>query len=74
MVNIKETCGKNNILKKITMLDFEEYKEELRIMYPNFADKQLKEIFELRVKFWEWLIDNFDLFFNVKNDESNHIL
>lgn len=47
------------------MLSFEEYKDEFKKLYPDYSDEKLKEIFESRVKFWKWLIENFDLFFNI---------
>lgn len=47
------------------MLNFDEYKDEFKKLYPTYSDEKLKELFELRVKFWNWLIENFDLFFNI---------
>jgi len=46
------------------MLKFEEYKEELEKLLPNYTEEQLKEVFELRVQFWRWIVENFDLFYN----------
>lgn len=46
------------------MLNFEKYESELKKLHPNLTEDQLKEIFESRVKFWQWLIENYDLFFN----------
>ena len=47
------------------MLNFDAYKDEFKKLYPTYSDEKLKELFELRVKFWNWLIENFDLFFNI---------
>lgn len=46
------------------MIDFEEYNNKFKRLYPNYSEEQLRETFELRVNFWKWLIENFDLFFN----------
>lgn len=34
------------------MLNFEEYKEELEKLLPNYTEEQLKKVFELKVNFW----------------------
>lgn len=34
------------------MLNFDEYKDEFKKLYPTYSDEKLKELFELRVKFW----------------------
>ena len=46
------------------MLKFEEYEEELKKILPDYTDEQLKKVFELKVNFWTWIIENFDLFYN----------
>lgn len=28
------------------------YKEKFKLLYPNFTDKQLEKVIELRIKFW----------------------
>lgn len=56
------------------MPKFEEYENEFKRLYPSYSDEHLREIFEFRVKFWKWLIENFDLFFNPPINESNNIL
>jgi len=47
------------------MLNFLEHKDEFKKLYPSYSDEKIEEIFELRVQFWEWLVENFDLFFNI---------
>ncbi len=56
------------------MLDFNEYRDNFRKLYPNYSEEQLKEVFELMVDFWKWMIENFDIFFNTDNYESNNLL
>lgn len=48
------------------MLKFEKYKDEFKELYPDYPDEKLKEIFELTVNFRQWLIENFDTFFDIK--------
>jgi hypothetical protein len=35
------------------MVKYEDYKDELKKLYPNFSDEFLKEYFELRVEYWK---------------------
>jgi hypothetical protein len=35
------------------MLDFNEYRDSFKKLYPNYLEEQLKEIFDLRVNFWK---------------------
>ncbi len=42
----------------------QKYKQRLKLLYPHYSDKQLETIYELRLKFWVWIIENFDLFYN----------
>lgn len=45
------------------MPNFEECKDEYKKLYPDYSESELKILFNLRVEFWEWLIENYDLFF-----------
>ena len=35
------------------MLNLEAYKDEFKKLYPDYSNEKLKEIFELKVKFWK---------------------
>jgi hypothetical protein len=35
------------------MPKFEDYKEDFKKIYPEYSEEVLREIFELRVKFWK---------------------
>lgn len=63
-LNYKVRLFYKYFLTHTNMLNFEKHKDEYKKLYPNYSDKELKYIFELRVEFWEWLIKNYDLFFN----------
>lgn len=39
------------------------YKQRLKLLYPNYTDEKLEEIYQLRLEFWKWLVENFDLFY-----------
>lgn len=47
------------------MLDFNEYKEDFGKLFPKYTEEEQKETFDLLVDFWEWMIKNFDVFFDV---------
>lgn len=47
------------------MLDFNEYKEDFGKLLPTYTEEEQKESFDLLVDFWEWMIKNFDIFFDV---------
>lgn len=47
------------------MLDFNEYKEDFGKLFPTYSEEEQKEAFDLLVDFWEWLIKNFDKFFDI---------
>ena len=47
------------------MLDFNEYKEDFGKLLPTYTEEEQKEAFDLLVDFWEWLIKNFDKFFDI---------
>lgn len=47
------------------MLDFNEYKEDFGKLLPTYTEEEQKESFDLLVDFWEWMIKNFDVFFDV---------
>lgn len=47
------------------MLDFNEYKEDFGKLLPSYTEEEQKESFDLLVDFWEWMIKNFDKFFDV---------
>jgi len=42
-----------------------EYRERLKVVYPDYTDEQIEELIELRVNFWRWMIQNFDKFFDI---------
>lgn len=35
------------------MLDFNEFRDDFKQLYPSYFEEQLKEVFELRVDFWK---------------------
>ncbi len=39
-------------------LDFNKYRDRLKIAYPQYSDEELKEIFEYKVRYWEIMVDN----------------
>ena len=47
------------------MLDFNEYKEDFGKLLPSYTEEEQKESFDSLVDFWEWMIKNFDRFFDV---------
>lgn len=47
------------------MLDFNEYKEDFRKLLPTYTEEEQKEAFDLLVDFREWMIKNFDKFFDI---------
>ncbi len=47
------------------MLDFNDYKEDFGKLLPTYTEEEQKESFDLLVDFWEWMIKNFDKFFDV---------
>lgn len=47
------------------MLDFNEYKEDFGKLFPKYTEEEQKETFDLLVDFLEWMIKNFDVFFDV---------
>ena len=47
------------------MLDFNEYKEDFGKLLPTYTEEEQKVAFDLLVDFWEWLIKNFDEFFDI---------
>lgn len=46
------------------MWNYEKFKEELKKYNPEFTDDFLKEVYALRLDFWQWLVENFDNFFD----------
>ena len=40
------------------------YMEAFKSIYPECSEEELEEIIELTISFWQWLIENLDLFFN----------
>lgn len=42
-----------------------QYFEMLKIVYPEYSDKQIIELIELKIEFWRWLIENFDNYFDI---------
>ncbi len=51
------------------MPKFEDYEEEFKKLFPDYTEEKLREVFELRVQFWRWIIENFDLFFDQQNKD-----
>ncbi len=41
----------------------EKYKQKLKEIYPTYNDNQIEEIYNLRLKFWVAIVENFDLFY-----------
>lgn len=46
------------------MLKFEEYEDRFKQLYPNYTEEQLREVFDLRLWFRRWIVENFELFYN----------
>lgn len=54
------------ILKNIKIiLNFrmEKYKQKLKEIYPNYNNNQIEKVYKLRLKFWLWIIENFNSFY-----------
>ena len=47
------------------MLDFNEYRDNFKKLFPTYSEEELEYTFEVWVDFWEWMIKNFDVFFDV---------
>ena len=45
------------------MLNYEDFEDDLKKILPNCSDEQLRKIFELRLDFWAWIIENLDTFY-----------
>lgn len=41
-------------------LDFNKYRDRLKLAYPQYSDEELEEIFVYKVKYWEIMVDNVD--------------
>lgn len=57
------------ILNNKNMPKFEDYEEEFKILLPDYTEEKLREVFELRVQFWRWIVENFDLFYDQQNKD-----
>ncbi len=44
------------------MLDFEKHKKKWKEAFPTLTEAELKYHFDLKVTFWEAMIDNYKLF------------
>lgn len=52
------------------MLDFNEYRDNFKKLFPTYTEEELEYTFEVWVDFWKWLIENFDIFFDVDRLEK----
>lgn len=43
-------------------LDYDKYKDRFREIYPSLSEDKRKEIFYLRVWFWEMIVENYEGF------------
>lgn len=41
-----------------TKIEFDNYRDEFKEIYPTLSDEEIKEIFILRVEYWEIVIDH----------------
>lgn len=46
-------------------IDYEKYRERFEELYPDMSEEQRIEIFEMRIVFWLWLVENYDLLLSV---------
>ena len=47
------------------MLDFNEHRDSFKKLFLTYSEEELEYTFEVWVDFWEWMIKNFDKFFDV---------
>lgn|GEM_PF-3308851 len=48
----------NEKMIRDTKLDFALYRDRLKVLYPQYSEEQLMEIFVLRVEFWKVVVEN----------------
>ena len=56
------------------MLDYKDFEDDLKKLLPNFSDEKLREIFELRLDFWAWIIENLDTFYDFEKSNKEWYL
>ena len=39
-------------------LDFNKYKDRLKMAYPQYSDKELEEMFLYKVRYWVIIVEN----------------
>ena len=47
------------------MLDFNEHRDSFKKLFPTYTEEELEYTFEVWVDFWKWMVENFDIFFDV---------
>ncbi len=47
------------------MLDFNEYRDNFKKLFPTYSEEELEYTFEVWVDFREWMVKNFDKFFDI---------
>lgn len=47
------------------MLDFNEYRDNFKKLFPTYTEEELEYTFEVWVDFWKGMVENFDIFFDI---------